>query len=83
MIGVYLPPKAGRNRELTGLNLLWTVTGRLDTCERIYARSPHREAPALPSSQSGPDVFLFVTGYCHHRERGPVLNAHYARAHFQ
>jgi hypothetical protein len=81
MIGVYLPPKV--EREITDLHLLWTVSGRVDTCERVYARSPHREAPALPSSPSEPDQFLFVTGYCHQRERGPVVNAHHARAHLQ
>jgi hypothetical protein len=78
MIGVYLPPKV--ERELTDLHLSWTVTGRLDTCERIYARSPDGEASAPRSSQSEPDVIRFVPGYCHQR-RGPVLNAHYATSH--
>lgn len=81
MIGVYLPPEV--DREMEDRNLRWTVTGRVDTCERIWTRPAVGAPLASPSTRPDPNYIYYVTvpGYCHHRDRGVVLNAHVATPH--
>lgn len=86
MIGVYLPSQVHDLRDLLDRNLVWTLTGRVDTCERIRARTerryrPRRRAPrAGRQGEDGPISMIIVPGYCHTRD-GPVLSAHSALPH--
>jgi hypothetical protein len=75
MIGVYLPPEVDEEKELIDRNLTWTVTGRVDTCERIWTRTRSSAARVRPTR--GSIRLVGVPGYCHTRH-GPVVTAHFA-----
>jgi hypothetical protein len=68
MIGVYALPRLDEamQAEERRRGLEWTVTGIVDTCERMIARS---------EAEAG-DI-VYVSGYCHYWD-GPVLLAEHA-----